>query len=76
MKMIRELEKEELKKETIKLKVERTEKCVWRGFQILFFLQNAMRATVEYHGVDDDLPDIKVYVVKGQEDLSIKVLNY
>lgn len=32
-----------------------------------------MRATVEFHGVDDDLPDVKVYVVKGNEDLSIKV---
>lgn len=37
--------------------------------------QNAMRATVEFHGVDDDLPDIKVFVVKGQEDLSIKVAS-
>ncbi|PAV59287.1 hypothetical protein WR25_18421 [Diploscapter pachys] len=38
-------------------------------------LKNAMRATVEFHGVDDDLPDIKVYVVKGSEDLSIKICD-
>jgi hypothetical protein len=34
-----------------------------------------MRATVEYVGVDDDLPPVLVKVVQGQEDLSIKVCN-
>jgi hypothetical protein len=32
-----------------------------------------MRATVEYHGVDQELPNIRVFVVRGKEDLSIKV---
>eukprot|EP00080_Pristionchus_pacificus_P017851 PDM77871.1 pdhk-2 [Pristionchus pacificus] len=43
-------------------------------YHIMFELfKNAMRATLEFHGVDDDPPDIKVYVVKGSEDLSIKI---
>lgn len=33
-----------------------------------------MRATVEHHGVDEDLPNINVMVVQGNEDISIKVL--
>lgn len=32
-----------------------------------------MRATVEHIGIDEDLPPIKIKVVKGREDLSIKV---
>lgn len=33
-----------------------------------------MRAVVEYVGADGgDPPDLKVFVVKGKEDLSIKV---
>lgn len=32
-----------------------------------------MRATVEHIGVDEDLPPIKVMVVRGHEDLSIRV---
>jgi hypothetical protein len=32
-----------------------------------------MRATVEFAGVDEDLPPIVVKVVQGSEDLSIKV---
>ena len=32
-----------------------------------------MRATIEHHGADDDLPDVRVRVVRGHEDLSIKV---
>ena len=32
-----------------------------------------MRATVEHVGMDEDLPPIKVKVVRGNEDLSIKV---
>lgn len=43
-------------------------------YHIMFELfKNAMRATLEFHGVDDDPPDIKVTVVKGSEDLSIKI---
>lgn len=34
-----------------------------------------MRAVVEFNGADNKLPDIKVYVVKGKEDLSIKVMT-
>ncbi|CAI4233427.1 unnamed protein product [Auanema sp. JU1783] len=45
-------------------------------YHIMFELfKNSMRATVEHHGVDDDLPDIQVYVVRGNEDLSIKVCD-
>lgn len=32
-----------------------------------------MRAVVEYHGVEAKLPDIVVTVVRGKEDLSIRV---
>lgn len=32
-----------------------------------------MRAVVEYHGVEAKLPDIIVTVVRGKEDLSIRV---
>lgn len=34
-----------------------------------------MRAVVEYNGADNELPDLKVFVVKGKEDLSIKVTH-
>lgn len=34
-----------------------------------------MRATIEHHNAEDDLPPVKVKVVRGHEDLSIKV-NY
>ncbi|KAK6053414.1 ATPase/histidine kinase/DNA gyrase B/HSP90 domain protein [Cooperia oncophora] len=45
-------------------------------YHIMFeLLKNAMRATVEHHGVDDDLPDIKIFVVRGQADLSIKICD-
>ncbi|KAK0418472.1 hypothetical protein QR680_013575 [Steinernema hermaphroditum] len=43
-------------------------------YHIMFELfKNAMRATVEFHGVDEELPDIHVNVVCGQEDLSVKI---
>uniref|UniRef100_A0A0M3IBQ8 Protein-serine/threonine kinase n=2 Tax=Ascaris TaxID=6251 RepID=A0A0M3IBQ8_ASCLU len=43
-------------------------------YHIMFELfKNSMRATVENHGADEDLPPIKVMVVRGAEDLSIKI---
>ncbi|CAJ0941405.1 unnamed protein product, partial [Mesorhabditis belari] len=43
-------------------------------YHIMFELfKNAMRATIEHHGVDDDLPNIRIRVVRGPEDLSIKI---
>ena len=43
-------------------------------YHIMFELfKNAMRATVEFIGVDEDLPPLIVRVVRGHEDLSIKV---
>lgn len=33
-----------------------------------------MRATVEHIGIDEDLPPIKIKLVRGREDLSIKVI--
>uniref|UniRef100_A0A914VT99 Protein-serine/threonine kinase n=1 Tax=Plectus sambesii TaxID=2011161 RepID=A0A914VT99_9BILA len=43
-------------------------------YHIMFELfKNAMRATVEHYGVDQDLPNVRVTVVKGREDLSIKI---
>uniref|UniRef100_A0A8R1DKD5 Protein-serine/threonine kinase n=3 Tax=Caenorhabditis japonica TaxID=281687 RepID=A0A8R1DKD5_CAEJA len=45
------------------------------GIRFQMIIKNAMRATVEFHGVDDDLPDIKVFVVKGKEDISIKICD-
>lgn len=35
-----------------------------------------MRATVEHIGIDEDLPPIRIKVVRGREDLSIKVYNF
>ncbi|KAI3409915.1 Mitochondrial branched-chain alpha-ketoacid dehydrogenase kinase [Globodera pallida] len=43
-------------------------------YHIMFELfKNSMRATVENIGADDDLPDLRVRVVRGYEDLSIKI---
>ncbi|KAI1721392.1 mitochondrial branched-chain alpha-ketoacid dehydrogenase kinase domain-containing protein [Ditylenchus destructor] len=43
-------------------------------YHIMFELfKNAMRATIEHIGIDEDLPEITVHVVRGYEDLSIKV---
>jgi len=44
-------------------------------YHILFeLLKNAMRATVEYHeDNDDELPLIKAVIVKGSQDITIKI---
>ncbi|CAJ0574169.1 unnamed protein product, partial [Mesorhabditis spiculigera] len=43
-------------------------------YHIMFELfKNAMRATIDHHGIDDDLPQVKARVVRGKEDLSIKI---
>jgi len=42
-------------------------------FVILFYGQNAMRATVETHETSPALPPIKLRVSLGTEDLTIKV---
>ncbi|CAD5112673.1 unnamed protein product [Dimorphilus gyrociliatus] len=43
-------------------------------YHILFELfKNALRAVVETHGQKDSLPDIKVMICKGNEDLTIKI---
>jgi pyruvate dehydrogenase kinase 2/3/4 len=47
-----------------------------RSAHILFeLLKNSLRAVVERHGVEneDDFPPIKVVVVEGKEDLTIKI---
>ncbi|XP_005111084.2 pyruvate dehydrogenase (acetyl-transferring) kinase, mitochondrial [Aplysia californica] len=44
-------------------------------YHMLFELfKNAMRAAVEYHS-EESVPPLKVMIVKGQEDLSIKVAD-
>ncbi len=43
-------------------------------YHILFELfKNAMRAVVEYHPDADPVPALKILIVKGNEDLTIKV---
>ena len=43
-------------------------------YHILFELfKNSMRATVEAHGADKELPTIEVLVAKGEHDVSIRV---
>ncbi|XP_065665935.1 pyruvate dehydrogenase (acetyl-transferring) kinase isozyme 2, mitochondrial isoform X2 [Hydra vulgaris] len=45
-------------------------------YYILFeILKNAMRATVESHKNSDDLPSIQATIVKGNEDLTIKITD-
>jgi pyruvate dehydrogenase kinase 2/3/4 len=41
----------------------------------IVFMQNAMRATIEHIDEGEDLPPLQVRVVRGQEDLSIKVAS-
>uniref|UniRef100_A0A5S6QT72 Protein-serine/threonine kinase n=1 Tax=Trichuris muris TaxID=70415 RepID=A0A5S6QT72_TRIMR len=36
-------------------------------------LKNALRAVTEYHNDEEPLPDVRVQVVKGKEDLSIRI---
>ena len=38
-------------------------------------LKNAMRATLEYHGEDNDLPDVKVIIARGEHDVTIKIAD-
>jgi len=43
-------------------------------YHILFeILKNAMRATVEKHGSGEELPKVEIDIVKGMEDLSIRI---
>lgn len=35
--------------------------------------KNSMRAVMEYHGAEDDIPPIKVTIVKGKEDICVKM---
>lgn len=46
-------------------------------YHILFELfKNAMRAVVELHEEGDSLPAIRITIVNGKEDLTIKVDVY
>ena len=42
---------------------------------LLELLKNSMRATVEWHGIDEEYPDVKVVIADGEgnEDVVIKV---
>ncbi|CAH1775734.1 unnamed protein product [Owenia fusiformis] len=45
-------------------------------YHIMFeLIKNAMRAVVEYHGPDNDLPPIHITICKGKEDLTIKIAD-
>ena len=47
-------------------------------YHILFeLIKNSMRAVVEHHNSDSDvLPPLHLIIVKGKEDLTIKVRNF
>ncbi|XP_066921441.1 pyruvate dehydrogenase (acetyl-transferring) kinase isozyme 2, mitochondrial-like isoform X1 [Clytia hemisphaerica] len=42
-------------------------------FMLFELLKNAMRATVEKHEAKDEIPDINIDIVKGNEDLTIRI---
>jgi len=42
-------------------------------FVMFELLKNAMRATIETHGDKDPLPPVKVDIVRGSEDLTIRI---
>uniref|UniRef100_A0A0N5AJ72 Protein-serine/threonine kinase n=1 Tax=Syphacia muris TaxID=451379 RepID=A0A0N5AJ72_9BILA len=43
-------------------------------FHIFFeLIKNAMRATVEHHGADNEIPKLKILIVSGNEDVSIEI---
>lgn len=43
-------------------------------YHMLFELfKNSMRAVMEHHGTENDVPPIKVTIVKGKEDICVKM---
>lgn len=42
-------------------------------FMLFELMKNAMRATVETHHNEDDLPNIEIDIVKGLEDMTIRI---
>ncbi len=46
-------------------------------YHMLFELfKNSMRAVVEFHGSNETLPLIHVTLVKGKEDLTLRVIEF